>query len=79
MVSPAVHFIGFRGEEFWSAVKVWGRPGFIHMRWDRRARREIADGDTLVFARGYAGQPPSQINAPDLIEDDRETGEPVRR
>jgi hypothetical protein len=27
---PCLHFIGFRGEEYWSAVKVWGKPEMIH-------------------------------------------------
>ena len=36
-----IHFVGFRGEEFRSAVRVWGRPDFIHRGWDLRARREI--------------------------------------
>ena len=40
MTTPAVHFIAFRGEEYWSAVKVWGRPNFIHRGWDTRALRE---------------------------------------
>lgn len=40
----AVHFVGFRGDEYRSAVKVWGEPDFIHLGWDRRARREIVDG-----------------------------------
>ena len=26
---PAVHYVGFRAEEYWSAVKVWGRPGYV--------------------------------------------------
>lgn len=68
-MKPATHFVGFRGEEFWSAVKVWGRPGFIHQRWDQRARRDIAEGDTLVFARGTEADEPSRFNAPDLIEE----------
>lgn len=53
----AVHFVGFRGEEFWSAVKVWGRPDFYHRGWDSRAQREIAPWDTVVFAKGDAHQP----------------------
>ena len=47
-----VHFVGFCGEEYWSAVKAFGPPHFIHRGWDLRARREIADGDLVVFARG---------------------------
>ena len=66
---PAVHFVAFLGEEYWSAVKVWGRPDFIHRRWDLRARREIADEDILVFARGTADDPPSAKSGDDLQEE----------
>jgi hypothetical protein len=57
MTRPAVHFIGFRGEEYWSAVKVWGPPGFIHMGWDRRALRDIHPDDTVIFAKGTEKDP----------------------
>jgi hypothetical protein len=63
-----VHFVGFRGEEYWSAVKVWGRPDFIHQGWDLRARREIGEGDTIVFAVGPHDQQPRAKSFPDLIE-----------
>lgn len=63
-----VHFIGFRGEEFWSAVKAFGRPHFIHRGWDRRAQREIGDGDLVVFAKGDEHQPLAERNYPDIIE-----------
>lgn len=66
---PVTHFIGFRGEEFWSAVKVWGRPHFIHILWDRRAQRDIAPGDTVVFAKGDADQPVGPYNGPDIHEE----------
>lgn len=46
----ALHFVGFRNDRYWNAVRVFGRPDFIHRRWDRRAQREIADGDTVLFA-----------------------------
>lgn len=65
---PAVHFIGFRGDEYWSAVKVWGRPGFIHRWWDQRARRDIHPDDVMVFAQGDWTQEPREKNAPDLDE-----------
>lgn len=66
--SPAVHFVGFRGEEYHSARKVWGRPTFIHMGWDRRAQREILPIDTVVFATGEHDQQPRDRNWPDLRE-----------
>lgn len=63
-----VHFIGFRGEEYWSAVRIWGEPHMIHMGWDLRARREIGEGDLVVFANGHGEAPPRFHNYPDLIE-----------
>lgn len=62
----AVHFVWFRGEEYWSAVKVWGEPDFIHLGWDRRANREIVDGDIVVFARGAHDQLHAERNFNDL-------------
>jgi hypothetical protein len=44
-----IHFIGFRGEEFWSAVKVWGQPDFVHMIHDARMYGDVGPDDTLVF------------------------------
>lgn len=47
-----IHFVGFRGDEFWSAAKVFGRPDFFHRVFDHRAKVEFADGDVVVFANG---------------------------
>ena len=67
-MKPALHFVGFRGDEYWSAVRIWGRPTFIHRRWDQRARREIADGDTIIFATGSEADEPSRFNGSDIEE-----------
>jgi hypothetical protein len=67
--TPAVHFVGFRGEEYRSAVRAFGLPDFIHRGWDRRAQREIASCDTVVFAR-FHDQEPSQYNYDDSNEPD---------
>lgn len=63
-----VHFVGFRDNRYWSAVRVWGRPDFYHLGWDLRARREIADGDTIVFAEGPADQEPRRMSFDDVWE-----------
>jgi hypothetical protein len=60
----AVHFVGFRGEEYHSAVRAFGLPDFIHRVWDMRAQVEIADGDVVVFAK-YHDQPPSRYSFDD--------------
>ena len=65
---PCVHFVGFRGNEYTSAVRVWGRPDFIHRGWDRRAFREIAPYDTIVFATGDEHQPLAERNFNDIDE-----------
>lgn len=70
MTNPCLHFVAFRDDAYLRACRVFGRPDFIHPRWDRRARREIADGDTVVFATGAEHDEPSQFNAPDFVEDD---------
>lgn len=62
-----VQFVGFRGEEYNSAVQVWGKPDFIHMWHDKRMRRDISSFDIVIFA-GRATFQPEKYNAPDLRE-----------
>ena len=46
-MNKIVHFIGFDGDGFSAAVKVWGRPDFIH-KFDKRSLGDIDfDNDTL--------------------------------
>ena len=47
----ALHFIGFRGDEYNRAKLIWGSPDFIHPVHDKRAYVEIdKDNDILIFA-----------------------------
>jgi hypothetical protein len=55
---PCLHFVGLRGDEYWRAVRVFGRPDFIHDAWDITAAAHAAPIDTVVFARGPADQKP---------------------
>lgn len=64
----ATHFVGFRGDEYNRARRVFGEPDFIHMGWDRRAFREIADGDRVVFANDARPHILASHNYPDLHE-----------
>jgi hypothetical protein len=64
---PALHFIGFRGDEYLSAVRVWGRPDFIHRVHDKRAFREIAPVDIVVFAGKERPDVVREVNAPDVV------------
>ncbi len=51
----AVHFIGFRGDEYGRASLVWGLPDFIHLINDTRIWREVTDEDIVIF--GPAAHP----------------------
>lgn len=45
-----VHFVGFRtAEEYDAAVRVWGKPDFIHLIHDARMYGDIGEFDTVVF------------------------------
>ena len=68
MVSRCVHYVGFRDDRYLNAYRVFGGPAFIHRWWDKRAAREIADEDVVVFADGEWTQAPRKWNAPDLDE-----------
>lgn len=50
--SRAVHFVGFRGDEYVRAVRVFGKPDFIHRVNDPRFRHggEIGCNDIVVYA-----------------------------
>lgn len=49
-VTPVIHFVGFRSDEYWSAVKIWGFPHYIHPMLDACALREIHETDTVIIA-----------------------------
>ena len=65
---PALHFVGFRGDEYSAALRIFGPPDFIHIGWDRWARQEVMPGDIAVFARGTADDEPPVYSVPDLRE-----------
>lgn len=63
---PALHFVGFkRDQRYQNAVAVFGPPDFLHPGWDMRAQREIADIDTVIFAKGPADQQPRRMSYSD--------------
>ena len=55
----AVHFVGFRDDRYWNAVKVYGKPDFIHRFWDARAKfgGELHPDDIVIFAKGKDTDP----------------------
>jgi hypothetical protein len=63
-----VHFVGFRDDRYWNAVRIWGLPHYIHRGWDLRAQREIGPKDTVVFATGDEYVQPRRRSFADLDE-----------
>lgn len=53
----SLHFVGFRGDEFRSAVRAFGQPDFFHRVFDVRAEAEFCEGDVVVFANGTEDRP----------------------
>lgn len=60
--TPALHFVGFRGEEYHSALQIWGKPDFIRRDWDRWAQQDMHPTDTVIFARGTDHDPVPRFN-----------------
>lgn len=52
-----LHFVGFKDDRYWNAVRTFGKPDFVHRRWDYRAYCEICEGDVAVFAEGSECSP----------------------
>ena len=58
MRKALVHFVGFRDDRYWNAVRIWGMPDMIHEAWDRYAADDTAPGDVIIFAEGEWNQKP---------------------
>jgi hypothetical protein len=52
MNAPCMHFVGFKDDRVFAALKVFGPPDFWHRKWDKRAVDEVVPGDWCVFADG---------------------------
>jgi hypothetical protein len=63
-----LHFVGFKDDRWWNAIRVFGRPDFVHPGWDIRAKREIMPGDVIVFAAGDWQQEASRKSFTDWRE-----------
>ncbi|MXO57794.1 hypothetical protein [Pontixanthobacter gangjinensis] len=63
MTRSLLHFVGFRDDRYWNAVRIWGEPDAIHEAWDQYAADEIAPGDVVIFAEGNAGAQPRSFSA----------------
>lgn len=61
-----VHFIGFRtDQEYWSAVKVWGKPDFTHGVHDFRAYGDIDKEKDIVILGSKGHDKPTKWSWPD--------------
>jgi hypothetical protein len=52
-----MHFVRFKDDRYLRAVRVFGKPDFIHRFWDARAVCEVVPGDVVIFAEGDESQP----------------------
>lgn len=52
-----VHFVGFRGEEYWSAVRIWGKPDYTWPKATFRILGECAPDDIVVFGPAAFDKP----------------------
>jgi len=68
MMRRCVHFVGFKDDRYNAAVRAFGPPDFIHRGWDKRARRELADADLIVFADGPHDQVQRVRSYDDIME-----------
>ncbi len=58
MTAAIIHFVGFRDDRYWNAVRIWGAPDMIHEVWDCYAADDVAHDDLVVFAEGEWDQAP---------------------
>lgn len=56
-MNGALHFVGFKDDRMWSAIRVFGKPDFWHRIYDQRAVVEIFEDDKVLFANGDETQP----------------------
>ena len=48
-----VHYVGFRGDEYVRAHRIWGGPVMIHKWYDDRVFTEVGDSDVVIFGPKY--------------------------
>ena len=55
-----VHFVNWTNpEQYWNAVRIWGKPDFVHRYWDSRVKGgEYHPNDTLIFFTGTESDTP---------------------
>ena len=53
MPTRAVHYVGFRGDEYVRAHRIWGGPVIIHKDYYDRVFTEVGDDDVVIFGPKY--------------------------
>lgn len=53
MSNRTVHYVGFRGDEYVRAVRIWGGPVMIHKVYDDRVFTEVGSDDVVIFGPKY--------------------------
>ena len=48
-----VHYVGFRGDEYARAHRIFGGPVMIHRDYDDRVFSEVGDSDVVFFGPIY--------------------------
>jgi len=48
-----VHYVGFRGDEYVRAYRIWRGPAYIHKVYDERVFTEVGDSDIVIFGPKY--------------------------
>ena len=64
-MNSATHFVGFKNDRFWTAVRTFGPPDFVHRFWDQRAVVEVFPGDRVIFADRDEFQPVNEFTFDD--------------
>jgi hypothetical protein len=53
LMTRTVHYVGFRGDEYARAYRLFGGPVYIHKVYDDRVFTEVGDEDVVVFGPKY--------------------------
>ena len=48
-----IHYVGFRGDEYVRAYRIWGGPVMIHKVYDERVFTEVGEEDIVIFGPQY--------------------------
>ena len=52
-MTRVVHYVGFRGDEYVRAYRIWGGPVMIHKVYDERVFTEVGEKDIVIFGPQY--------------------------